>query len=85
MEVLAHVAPPASSEVQRQRSYQEERPGSGGWVAGTVLVPRGTPIDVSCRVLVAGAGVIPDGWYKIRAMTHTVKHVRLAVYAEAAG
>lgn len=75
--VRAHVAPGAGA-VGRQGD-NAERAGRSDRDDGVVLLPRGTAIDPAHVVQVRDAGVIPDGDYRVRAVTRTVKHVRVAL------
>lgn len=75
--VLAHVAP-APRAVSRQED-RGERAGRGNVDDAIVLLPRGTAVDTASVVHLQGAGVAPDGAYRVRAVTRTVKHVRVGL------
>lgn len=75
--VRAHVAPAAGAVNRREDS--RERAGRSERGEGVVLLPRGTPLDTSHRVVLGSAGVLPDGTYAVRAITRTAKHVRVSI------
>lgn len=75
--VMAHVAP-AANAVGR-RDDDRERAGRDTQNDAVVLLPRGTSIDTSYQIILAATGVVPDGSYRVRKVTRTMKHVRVGL------
>lgn len=75
--VTAHVAP-AANAVGR-RDDDRERAGRDSQNDAVLLLPRGTAVDTSYRVVLEDSGVVPDGSYRVRKVTRTMKHVRVGL------
>lgn len=77
--VVRAVVVAAPGAITRRRDLQATA-GHGEHFDGIVLLDRGTPFDSSWRVFLDGGGDLPGGEYRVRAVTRTHKHVRVAVY-----
>jgi hypothetical protein len=75
--VMAHVA--AAPRVVSRQEDRGEQAGRGNVDDAIVLLPGGTPVDTSYVIHLRGVGRVPDGAYRVRAMSRTVKHVRVGL------
>lgn len=77
-DVVVRAVVQAAMGIVRRQTDLGETAGHGELPKGVVLVPRGTPISTSDVLRIYGSD-IPDGTYRVRAISRTPKHVRVAV------